>query len=327
MTPQIFQGGASDGLSGSIVFSQNRQPDIFFGGGGDGVSLNLLTNQNQSPAIYSGGANDGWGSGQVILTNPSPLMYFGGANDGISAMLAPNQNESPKIYFGGVADGIASGSVSLPQNSTPDIYLGGSGDGFDHSLIVRQNSSNPLPVGVLSFGGLWFNDDALLSWELESSKNLAHFILERSLDNGANYTEISKIPPNPDPLQSAYRYSDVRAWYLPTDLLLYRLKIVDRQGKFQYSGIVKLIKDKLAPAFAAYPNPSSGSLILAVMNIDDFSGYRYELYSGNGQFLLKKELNSPHTPIDLSRYPAGFYLLKIIKGISLQQYFKITLIH
>lgn len=324
-TPNIARGGSNDGHSGVLVSSQNETPSIFHGGTNDGFASGATLNQNRNPSIYLGGTNDGWGSTSNSNANLNPSIYFGGANDGFAQTVATAQNSNPEIYFGGVNDGMATLTPAAKQNGSPEIYTGGANDGFDMSIKLRQNSSFPLPISLLNFSGQWFNDDALISWQVNWAEGLDHFELERSEDGGLNYSLVATIAPNPDVSQLDYRFTDVRAWQLPTDLLLYRLKLVEKQGKFSYSGIAKLRKDKAAPAFAAYPNPTSGRLSLVLMNVTDYSAYSYQVSSRDGKLLLRAPVTGEKTAIDLSRNPAGAYILMLFSKDIPVQYFTIIL--
>ncbi|MBS1614587.1 MAG: T9SS type A sorting domain-containing protein [Bacteroidetes bacterium] len=323
-TPNIFLGGVNDGHSSAQKLGQNPTPGIYTGGLEDGAALSSKAQQNQSPNIYSGSVNDGVAAAFVTGQNTVLHIFVGGNNDGTALAKSYLQNKQPDIYYGGLNDGVA--SLKMPdQNTSPSIYFGGGNDGVDMDIKLHQNSSNPLPLSLLEFAGVWFNDDALLFWKLASSQALDHFELERSEDLGQHFTTIATLAPNPDPSQPEYRYSDVGAWYLPADILYYRLKAVESNGKFSYSAIAKLKKDKTAPVFAAYPNPTSGRLTIALLNVDVFSEYSYQMLSSEGKLLKSCVITSEHTQVDLRAYPSGTYVLIVIRNGMPVQHFKIIL--
>lgn len=313
-----------DGISSILSLAQNVLPSIFRGGPNDGVASVVISQQNKNPSIYFGGANDGVAFNTAFGQNNIPQIYTGGQDDGEAIGLASAQNALPSIYKGGLNDGVA-GTTIANQNALPSIYTGGPNDGVDMAIKLRQNSSDPLPLSLLEFKGAWFNDDALLSWEIATTNALDHFELERSEDAGQHFSAIASIDPNQDPTQQEYRYTDVRAWYLNTDIILYRLKAVDKKGDFTYSAIATLQKDKSAPSFAAYPNPTSGHFTLALMNVTTYSDYEFQILSSDGKMLKRGTITNAHTPFDLSRYPAASYVLMLYKKAIPIQHFTIIL--
>lgn len=321
--PSIYTGGSNDGHAFGSAPNQNATPSIYTGGSNDGTASIAIASQNASPNIYSGGSNDGVAFASAITQNSSPAIYTGGANDGVAILSVANQNASPGIYLGGLNDGV-SAAVATAQNATPSIYTGGANDGYATTFKVGQNSSFPLPVVLLAFSGTWFNDDAVLSWRTGDERDLDHFELERSIDQGMTFTNVGEVAPNTaTSSEHEYRYNDVRAYYLPSDVLLYRLKSVATSGAFFCSAIVKLSKDKTAPVFAAYPNPTSGRLTLAIMNEQDFNGYAYVVTSLDGKVIKRDNVTAVTTTIDLSGMPASTYILILLKDGKAIQQFKI----
>ena len=62
-----------------------------------------------------------------------------------------------------------------------------------------------------------------------------------------------------------------------------------------------------------YPNPTKGLLGVEVQNIGENTA-NLQIYSLGGSLLQQVRLVSEYADIDLSRHPAGIYLLKIIVG-------------
>jgi hypothetical protein len=63
--------------------------------------------------------------------------------------------------------------------------------------------------------------------------------------------------------------------------------------------------------FSVLPNPTSDFINLAV---EDFSGLEFQLFDLYSKLLIKEKLQDKDTKIDLTSYPAGSYLLLIIKN-------------
>jgi hypothetical protein len=63
--------------------------------------------------------------------------------------------------------------------------------------------------------------------------------------------------------------------------------------------------------FTVLPNPTSDFINLAVK---EFEGLEYQLFDLYSKLLVKEKLQDMNTKIDLTAYPAGSYLLLIIKN-------------
>lgn len=323
-TPNIFKGGNNDGHAYLLISGQNQSPGIYFGGGNDGVATRLISGLNESPNIYTGGGNDGTAIANVLSLNQSPGIYFGGANDGIASLFVAAQNPGVTIYFGGANDG-ASAFIAASQNSLPGIYFGGGNDGVASVIVLNQNTSDPLPILLFSFDGLWMKNDAQLNWETNETIEINYFDLERSLDGGLSFEPIARLLPNDEFSKPVYEHLDTNAWDLPSDVLLYRLKLVSISEKENYSTIVKLEKSRTAPVLTAYPNPSNGKLTLHIQNTTDLSEYKYQLYNITGQSLESGPILTAKSSFDFSRYTSGMYQLVIYNHDIAIQNFKIIL--
>ncbi len=337
--PGIYNGGPNDGHARFTTTTQNAIPGIYSGGNNDGVAFSQAKGaQNTIPEIYAGGANDGFSFFSAATQNALPGIYYGGSNDGFSGALASTQNTTPPIYLGGANDGVDMWSGGRGQeNELPAIYRGGANDGdaedgYAFAVSLQQNGTEPPIIRgerkttLIDLSGTWFNDDAVLAWSTSTSSDLNHFELQRSADGGGSFEAIGTIELNPEAgNQQEYRYTDVRAYHLSADFLLYRLKCVDKQGGFRYSAIVRLSKDKTAPVIVAYPNPTSGRFTLAMLNVTDVRGYGYILSNAEGKILKRGSIESASSSFDLSGYSAASYHLFLYKDGKSIQHFTILL--
>ena len=179
---------------------------------------------------------------------------------------------------------------------------------------------------MLQLSGAWFNEDAILGWRTSTSPELDHFEIQRSTDAGKSFDMIGSVPRNPEAGdQQDYRYSDLKAYHLSADYILYRLKCVDGDGSFKYSAIVRLSMDKSAPVIMAYPNPTSGRFTLAIVNAADLSNYEYTLMTAEGKILKRGTIQESNTSFDLSAYAAATYRLFITQKGKPVQHFTILL--
>lgn len=190
-------------------------------------------------------------------------------------------------------------------------YSAGAGDNFTIAV-----SGTALPVTVSSFTGRTEGSVNILQWSTATETNNKGFELQRSAD-GRNFTSFATIATKAENGNSAsalnYQYSDVRPL---SGTNYYRLKQIDKDGKFNYSDIVTL-KSKATDIriSSVYPNPSRNELNLVIASptlekativVTDLTGKvilqrATQLVAGDTQELLNVQSLS-----------AGTYMVKII---------------
>lgn len=86
------------------------------------------------------------------------------------------------------------------------------------------------------------------------------------------------------------------------------------QGFLQPTLVVTAISESEDPTecIYAYPNPSQDVLIIQTDDAES-KKLQYLLFNLNGKLLEKKPLVKTHVVINMANYPAGVYLLKIVK--------------
>lgn len=185
------------------------------------------------------------------------------------------------------------------------------------SGVTKRRSCFPyascgvVPVKLLSFTGKVENNKSNLFWNTASEENFDHFEIERSAD-GLSYQSIAVVTPKANNGSGA-SYSIVDP-YPFAGLNFYKLKMVDRDGSFAYSQIVKLETDKKQLAITQlYPNP-----VTDVLNVQLQSDKRQFVnvsifdVTGKQMQLLSTSLNAGinNTTINLSRFATGTYILQ-----------------
>ncbi len=141
-------------------------------------------------------------------------------------------------------------------NNSAGIY-------FDYNLPVITNLcvtkvvANALPLRLLSFAANAHNKTNLLQWVTAREVNTAYFAIERSAD-GKKYAAIGKVAAG----TNNYSYTDehpLRGYNY------YRLKMVDKDGRFTYSD-VRLVNQDFN-GFSLYPNPAHDHFVISGTNL------------------------------------------------------------
>lgn len=110
--------------------------------------------------------------------------------------------------------------------------------------VTQLFSGTTLPISLLDFTAKKSNQNIQLNWQTENEINFSHFEIEHSVD-GINFKKLASVA------SSEKTYLHKRPLNLEN---YYRLKMVDKDGKFIYSSIVK-IQTKKDLSIQVYPNP------------------------------------------------------------------------
>lgn len=186
---------------------------------------------------------------------------------------------------------------------------------FSFLPIVVGNSLSPLPIELLDFHVIRKDKDALLEWSTASEINNDHFEIERSFD-AQTFLKIGTEKGAGNSTQlTDYDYTDAGVGNsISSGIIYYRLKQVDFDGKFSYSGI-QSISFEADGAMVIYPNPTKGEL-----TINFTSAAEYEMAVRVIDILgaivkeTKVTVNSGNQDIhmDLNELANGHYKLMLI---------------
>lgn len=101
----------------------------------------------------------------------------------------------------------------------------------------------------------------------------------------------------------------------------YRIKQVDKDGRFTYSGIVTLINNKEQNNIILSPNPAQH---LIQLNINISSPATIRIYSTEGKLMLQQQIptGNQQRSIDISRLPSGMYSVLLQAGETIKTFIK-----
>lgn len=174
-----------------------------------------------------------------------------------------------------------------------------------------------LPITLLNFKGEKQGTINKLEWKTSSEVNNAGFELQRSID-GRNFSKIiyieSKAVNGNSNINLDYSYIDKKP--LSTSAY-YRLKQIDKDGKFSYSNIVLIKSDKASGILinSIYPNPVKNNLNLIISSpINERMTFQILDLAGR----IIKEFSNPILAgenvlnLNLTSVLSGTYLIKSI---------------
>lgn len=168
-----------------------------------------------------------------------------------------------------------------------------SGDMYD------AGCSTALPVTLRSFIGIYRAPNAVLNWQSGMESGLNYYSVEKSMD-GTNYSSIGKLLVT----GSGSYYS--MEFLQPEGRAFYRLKMVDLDGKINYSRIQTVShQGATASIISMFPNPvRDGKLHIVATK----SG-TVRIFNQVGQQVLQAGVSEGLQVIDISLLTSGIYLI------------------
>ena len=310
------------------------------------ASVNLVggavsTFQNGDLCISGSGtiyalANDGNGVTQIFIGAPA------GANTTLTKrwdLVTPGGGN-----FSGTVNGVAfdvlgsiyistgAGLYYIDQNTA-----NGPAGTVQCSLVVAMTglqdlasnvfpAQSTLPVTLLNFSAAYRNGVTVLNWETENEVNFSHYEVERKTESGADYIIVDSKQANGNAGRSAYTSSD-NISSLTDGVVYYRLRMVDVDGKFKYSNVIMVRKEKKTiTGISLSPNPvistanatvrfEAASNAVVNLRVMDMAGRQVLAQQNN----VTGGTNSIQVN-NLNRLQPGLYIIQLVNGNELSSF-------
>jgi|SRR6185312_12514811 len=284
------------------------------------IAVTGLTPNTSLPTRIGAGNSEG-----------APNDFFGGQIDELSlwsevlsqSKIASNMNsispsESFLIGYYNFNEGIANGdNTNPPINTLIDVKNHKNGTLFNFAL--NGNTSNwvslsALPVNLVNFSGTKKDGANLLQWSTASEQNSSRFEVQRS-ENGTDFSTIGTVAAagNSDKVIN-YQYGDNQL--SNASKYYYRLKMVDKDGSTKYSNVI-IIKNSTSALSTIYPNPAIDRITINISN-NSLLNSRAVISDLNGKVLQTITLTQTATPVNISQYQRGMYIVKFVDGNSVK---------
>ena len=215
--------------------------------------------------------------------------------------IAKDNGAAAWLNLGGTASGPAPGSIeSDPFNSFSDF-------------VLANVLAGPLPVSLVNFSGRLQSNTALLNWTAENEINFARYEIERSI-NAINFISVGSVNALGSIPAVHYNFTDD---LLPASgILYYRLKMIDTDGRFRYSNIIRLQKEAIVQnrIVSLAPNPFSTNLSIQYESMIN-EKLEAAIFNGEGQLIQQLTFNVSRginqLYINGSTLASGVYLLRL----------------
>ncbi len=163
-------------------------------------------------------------------------------------------------------------------------------------------NNQSLPVSWLNFTADAVADNVLLKWMVANEINVEQYTIEHSL-NGVTFNTIGIVAANQ---LSNYQFTHIRASANKTNY--YRIKQIDKDGKFTYTA-VRIIKFDGKSLFVIAPNPAHDFIKITTSE----NNTTLYLFDEKGSKVLTALLINTTTTVAIEKLAAGLYVAAIVK--------------
>lgn len=152
---------------------------------------------------------------------------------------------------------ISNFSFSIPLSGISQglhtIYLRSKQNPWSMAAYAEFLVGSTLPVQWLYVKGEVKGNDAFINWATGEEQNTDKFIIEYSSD-GVQFSQAGKVTATGNANGSSYSFQHINAG---SGAIWYRIKQVDKDGRFTYSKNILLVFLKDKNSLTVFPNPAS----------------------------------------------------------------------
>ena len=240
----------------------------------------------------------------------------------IRIMQLPNGGGSGNVFFFVTDRGFDVTNQQAQFYSPIPTNVSNDGAGYTGSSYATLTVT-ALPIKLSNFSATKKDKDAILNWQVANQDaNSSHFEVERGF-TGTDFKSIGRVAVNLNSVPTAsYSFNDVNiASAKSNGVVFYRLKMLDKDGKFTYSQVRSVRLSNKGAGVNLYPNPAKTFSNLTIelenpsqitLSISDAGGRIVQ----NVEFAGFKGLNQKK--IDLSKLAGGSYMIKVNTGSEVQ---------
>lgn len=162
-----------------------------------------------------------------------------------------------------------------------------------------------LPIDLARFNGYLLGDKVRLDWSLYNIDDVNRFEIERS-NNGTEWNQIGMV------FEAEYQGEAVFNYHFldqkpAKDLNLYRLKMIEKDGRYSYSNVVKINLNATTSMISIHPNPATD-----MVTIEGLSGQDViNVYDVSGRLVEQIKANASSFSMPVRHYVDGVYTIRI----------------
>ena len=277
--PVLILGDFNDRLAGSINLGQTSSYGIFLN---DPVSFRPVTLPSDEAGLTS---------------------FLGSGNNMIDHIMVTNE------WF---AEYIDSSAQPVDARNFITNYASTTSDHLPVMARFDLKVSSVLPVQLLTLGVISKKEGNQLDWVTARESALSHFEIERS-ENGISFKRLDRVAAV-GAGSGVYTFMDPRPI---AGLHYYRLKMVDQDGRYKISPVVKIANAVAESSeMTLYPNPVRGNGVqIRLADVDPSSRFQWQILnaegnqvaSGNGLLFTINQSISGFS----NKLPSGIYVVTL----------------
>lgn len=204
-------------------------------------------------------------------------------------------------------------TASLSSLDCNEIQMQVQGPGISWQVIDCNWS--PLPIELLVFHAVEWEEGVRFLWTTASETNNDYFSIERSPD-GENWTEVLRVD-GAGNSSSPLDYDAIDPDPLP-GVSYYRLKQTDFDGKYSYSKVNAVTFEHVSDRqVRMYPNPADDYISIEA-NSSEMEGFKvFDLQGGDMTGNVEVSvIQSSLYKINLSELPSGIYTMRTRSAVD-----------
>jgi type IX secretion system substrate protein len=177
-------------------------------------------------------------------------------------------------------------------------------------VVFRQMEA--LPVTFTTIKATQKDISVLVEWNVENESGMQQYEVEKSSD-GTNFLQAGIVAAL-NKGAASYSWTDTN----PIEgNNYYRIKSVSKDGKINYTKILKVVIGNLTANISVYPNPVTDGAIHLQMKNEASGVYGIKLMNSLGQVIFISKIahaeNNSTETISAGQLPKGIYQLEVIK--------------
>ena len=235
---------------------------------------------------YTNGATNNFNTSTVVAMNVS-------GTSATYTIPALNTTGTVSYYV------FTSGSGLTISATDADLYTinlnNNAGSNYSYSSVV-------LDASLLDFSANKKTSFTELTWQTASEKDNAQFNIQRSTNN-QTWQTIGTVKATNNPSGAKYNFTDDAPL---SNINYYRLEMVDRDGKMDYSKVVSVSGKDGKQLLSVYPNPVKAELTL----LTDGNTEGGVIYDMTGRIVRQISENS--SKVNVQDLPNGVYFVRLL---------------
>lgn len=179
---------------------------------------------------------------------------------------------------------------------------------FD-DLSVGAAAPAPLPVTFMGMLANKVDNGVQVKWDVGDEVNVQEYQLEKSTD-GASFNTVGTIASNH---KNVYSLTDRTVSKSPS--VYYRVKSVDLDGRFKYSGIIRVKNgSSYSDAVTIYPLPARNQITISHNQLGNRAKLVISTMDGKVMKVVTPGVGVSNTMVDISSFGSGMYLVRLDDG-------------